>query len=453
MSLLHPAARLIDAATGQIWAGDDISGLVDAAAGTYAAQPAGVIFALTPTEVGAIARYLGAIEARRPVTLLDPDMPRPALQDLIGRFAPALITGVHEDPPDGYELQELPGLGRVWARLGEPVVEPHPDLALLLTTSGSTGNPKLVRLSHNALMSNAESIAQSLGIDGDEVAPTSLPLFYSYGMSVLNSHLLRGATVLLERTGILQRDFWTAVETHGATSLAAVPYQYEMLRRLKFDPAKYPKLRTLTQAGGRLRAELITDFAGRMAAVGGRMFVMYGQTEAAPRLAVLPPERIADKLGSVGLPVPGGSFTIEDDEVVYHGPNVMMGYAEVAADLARGDEMGGVLHTEDLGRLDDEGFLFITGRLKRMGKVFGVRVNLDDVERHLSGHGAVAAVAGDDKIHIFVEGADPDHCQVVRKETATWLDTHFTGVAVRGVEALPLMANGKIDYRSLESQL
>jgi len=115
--------------------------------------------------------------------------------------------------------------------------------------------------------------------------------------------------------------------------------------------------------------------------------------------------------------------------------------------------MGGVLHTEDLGRLDDEGFLFITGRLKRMGKVFGVRVNLDDVERHLSAHGAVAAVAGDDKIHIFVEGADPDHCQVVRKETATWLDTHFTGVAVRGVEALPLMPNGKIDYRSLESQL
>jgi acyl-CoA synthetase (AMP-forming)/AMP-acid ligase II len=226
-----------------------------------------------------------------------------------------------------------------------------------------------------------------------------------------------------------------------------------MLRRLRFDPAKYPTLRTLTQAGGRLRTELVTDFADRMATVGGRLFVMYGQTEATARMAVLPSDRIADKLGSVGLPVPGGSFSIVDGEVVYTGPNTMLGYAETAADLARGDDLGGVLHTGDLGHLDDDGFLFITGRLKRIGKVFGVRVNLDDVERTLAPHGAVAAVAGDDKLHVFVEGADAAAAQVIRKELATFLDTHFTGVDVRGVEALPLMATGKIDYRALEAAL
>ncbi len=126
-------------------------------------------------------------------------------------------------------------------------------------------------------------------------------------MSVLNSHLLRGATVVLERTGLMQRDFWTAVAEHGVTSMAFVPYQYEMLRRLRFDPAKYPALRTLTQAGGRLRTDLVTDFAQRMAAVGGRLYVMYGQTEAGPRMATLPPARLAEKLGSVGLALPGGS--------------------------------------------------------------------------------------------------------------------------------------------------
>jgi acyl-CoA synthetase (AMP-forming)/AMP-acid ligase II len=414
------------------------------------------VFALTPTRAGAVARYLGALSAGRPVALLDPDLARPALLDLLDRFVPALVTGVTQAPPDGYRADELPGLGRVWS-LHEtgPVrgAEPHPDLALLLTTSGSTGNPKLVRLSRRAVLASADAIAESLGIDGDEVAPTTLPLFYTYGLSVLNSHLVRGATIVLETTGIMQRDFWAAVERYGVTSLAAVPYQYEMLRRLRFDPAKYPALRTLTQAGGRLRPQLVADFAERMAAAGGRLVVMYGQTEAGPRMTVLPPERIADKPGSAGLPIPGSRLSIADDEVVFHGPGVMMGYAESAADLARGDELRGVLRTGDLGRLDDEGFLFITGRLKRIAKVFGVRVNLDDVERTLAPHGAVAAVAGDDRIHVFVEGADATLARSVRGELAGWLDTHFSGLDVRGLERLPLLPTGKVDYRALERSL
>jgi acyl-CoA synthetase (AMP-forming)/AMP-acid ligase II len=447
VTLLHPGARLIDATSGEVAGGAELRAMVDAAAAGYAGRPAGVVFALMRTDIPTIARYLAAIEVRRPIALLDPDLARESLLDFVDRFAPALVTGVSGEPPAGYRTD-----GDDWVRTS-PAAEAHPDLGLLLTTSGSTGNPKLVRLSRDAVLANAEAIAQSLGITADEVAPTTLPLFYSYGMSVLNSHLLRGATVVLERTGILQRDFWDAVDTYGFTSLAAVPYQYEMLRRLRFDPAKYPTLRTLTQAGGRLRAELVQDFAERMATVGGRLFVMYGQTEAAPRMATLPPDRLADKLGSVGLPLPGGSFAISDGEVVYRGPNVMLGYAETGADLARGDELGGVLHTEDLGRLDDEGFLFLTGRLKRMGKVFGVRVNLDDVEKHLAGHGAVAAVAGDDKIHVFVEGADRDRAQLVRKDLSTWLDTHFSGVDVRGIDALPLLPTGKVDYRTLEASL
>ena len=327
--------------------------------------------------------------------------------------------------------------------------EVHPDLGLLLTTSGSTGNPKLVRLSSDAVLANAEQIATVLDITADDVAITTLPLFYSYGMSVLNSHLLRGATVILERTGIMQREFWTAVVEHDVTSMAFVPYQYEMLRRLRFDPAKYPALRTLTQAGGRLRTDLVSDFAQRMATVGGSLYVMYGTTEAAPRMATLPPARLAEKLGSVGLALPGGSFAIDGEEVVYRGPNVMMGYAETAADLAKADEMGGVLPTGDLGRLDDEGFLFITGRAKRIGKVFGVRINLDDVEKHFP----VAAVPGEDRLNVFAEGVSDDGARELRTKISEWLGTHFSGVVVRSIESLPLLPNGKIDYRALEASL
>ncbi|WP_229076181.1 AMP-binding protein [Actinoplanes sp. DH11] len=407
MNLLHPDARVVDAATG-----DELTaGLIDRAAAELAGER--LLFLPMPSTVPAVARYLAALRLDIPVVLLDPE-------------------GDHTELIQRYATDEV-----------------HPDLALLLTTSGSTGNPKLVRLSRSAVLANARQVAESLGVTGDDVAITTLPLFYSYGLSVLHSHLLAGATVVLERTGIMQRDFWTAVDEHRVTSLAFVPYQYEMLRRLRFDPAKHPSVRTLTQAGGRLRAELMTDFAQRMSDAGGRLFVMYGQTEAAPRMATLPPDRLGDKLGSVGLAMPGGAFAIEDDEVVYRGPNVMMGYAESAADLVRGDEQGGVLRTGDLGRLDDEGFLFITGRLKRMGKVFGVRINLDDVEREFP----VAAVAGDDRLHVFAEGITADDARALRTKVAEWLGTHFTGVDVRPIEALPLLPNGKTDYRALEASL
>jgi acyl-CoA synthetase (AMP-forming)/AMP-acid ligase II len=407
VNLLHPGARVIDAVTGETLSEADI----DAAAAELAGET--VVFLPMATTIAAIARYLAALRLGKPVVLLDPEADHSAL---IERFTTDRV---------------------------------HPDLALLLTTSGSTGNPKLVRLSAEAVRTNTEQIAEALRITADDVAITSLPLFYSYGMSVLNSHLARGATIVLERTGLMQKDFWTAAAEHRVTSMAFVPYQYEMLRRLRFDPAKYPALRTLTQAGGRLRTDRVTEFAGKMAAVGGRLFVMYGQTEAAPRMATLPPERIDDKLGSVGLALSGGSFAIEDDEVVYRGPNVMMGYADTAADLAKGDEQGGVLRTGDLGRLDGEGFLFITGRIKRMGKVFGVRINLDDVEKNFP----VAAVAGDDKLHVFALGLSDDDARALRTKIAEWLGTHFTGVNVRTVEALPLLPTGKVDYRALEASL
>jgi acyl-CoA synthetase (AMP-forming)/AMP-acid ligase II len=191
--------------------------------------------------------------------------------------------------------------------------------------------------------------------------------------------------------------------------------------------------------------------------------VMYGQTEAAPRMATLPSERLTEKLGSAGPAIPGGSFSIRLDdgaettepgatgEVVYRGPNVMMGYAEAEAELAAGDEVGGVLATGDLGHLDGDGFLFITGRLKRIGKVFGVRVSLDDVEQMLRGHGAVAVVPGGDKIVVWLEGAEDQARKNVAKELSERLRQHVSGFDVRAIDALPLLPSGKIDYRALEA--
>jgi acyl-coenzyme A synthetase/AMP-(fatty) acid ligase len=284
------------------------------------------------------------------------------------------------------------------------------------------------------------------------VAATTLPLHDTYGLSVLHSHLVSGATVVVGDGTVMQREFWRDVARFGVTSLAAVPYQYEMLHRLHFNPADHPRLRTLTQAGGRLRAELVADFHHRMVAGGGRLIVMYGQTEATARMTVLPSGALPAKLGSVGLAVPGGSVSVAGDgEVIFRGPNVMMGYADTARDLARGDDLGGLLTTGDLGHLDDDGFLYIDGRKRRMAKIFGVRVNLDDIERMLTGHGALAAVGSDDRVRLWVEGADEPARDALRAEAARRLGTHSSGIEVRAVDRLPLLANGKVDYRSLES--
>lgn len=477
--LVAARARLVDAATGDELTGDALTGAVGAAAASLAGLPAGAVFARTGISTAAILRYLGCWAARRPVALLDPALDPATLAEMVRRFAPAAVVGLDEggagaqagDTPPGYARRTLGAVGPAWVRTGgEPAASPHPELGVMLATSGSTGSPKLVRLSRTAITSNAAAIAQVLDIDRDEVAPTSLPLFYSYGMSVLNSHLIAGATVVAVDGGVLSRDFWQAFDRYGATSLAGVPYHYEMLAKIRWSPAKHPTLRTLTQAGGRLRNEMILAYHEKVQVVGGRFYVMWGQTEAGPRMSTLPADQLPARVGSPGLALPGGELSVRLDdggetrepgvvgEIVYRGPNVMMGYAETAADLGRGDDQGGVLYTGDLGYLDDEGYLYLTGRLKRIGKVFGIRVNLDDIEKlvgqaGVDGIGPVAAVPAGDKVVLWCEGAvDADRRAEVAKLLAERMKLHRSGFDVREIGSLPLLSNGKIDYRTLEAR-
>jgi hypothetical protein len=206
--LLHPQARLIDVGTGRTYGGEDLTDLVDAAAEQFAADtarrwiaglPAGIVLAMTPTDAPAVARYLGALTAGRAVALLDPETPRPALLDLVHRLAPPLVTGVGADvPPDGYRAAELPGLGSYWSRTAAGGARPHPDMAVVLSTGGRAGDPTLLELSLSALRDNAEVMAHRLGVHAGTMAAHTPPLFTDHGLSVLNAHLLRGATVLLD---------------------------------------------------------------------------------------------------------------------------------------------------------------------------------------------------------------------------------------------------------------
>jgi acyl-coenzyme A synthetase/AMP-(fatty) acid ligase len=243
--------------------------------------------------------------------------------------------------------------------------------------------------------------------------------------------------------------------------MAGVPYSYQVLDRLRLDDLRVPELTTLTQAGGKLNSELIAKFHQLMERRHGRFFVMYGQTEATARMAILPASDLPDKLGSAGLPIPGGKFQIKREdgiltnedgvkgELVYSGPNVMLGYATQRIDLASGDLLGGTLETGDLCQLDAEGYLYVAGRMKRDAKVLGMRINLDEVEAMLKVHGPTAVVAGSDKLYIFCEYGAPPFLATLHQQLAFDLKLNHAAFEFNRIEKLPTTESGKINYAAL----
>jgi len=437
----------------------DLSGIADAIRG--AMQPRSLVFVRAANHEESLAGYLGCLRGRIVPLLLGAES-EPRLDALIEAYAPEYFWLPRSEAPSLTGFTEVFGAERyVLCRADRQDAPPlHPDLALLLSTSGSTGSPALVRLSYGNLCSNASAIAESLAITADDRPITTLPMQYTYGLSILNSHILRGCAIVLTARSIAERGFWRRLSSDSASTFGGVPYTYEMLKRLRFSTMTVPSLRMLTQAGGKLALDLSLEFAQLCAAKKIRFVVMYGQTEATARMSYLPSEYAVDKAGSIGIAIPGGALWLEDEsgveitaddtdgELVFRGPNVSMGYAERRADLARGDENGGVLRTGDLARRDAAGFYYITGRKKRMLKLFGNRVNLDEVERLLAKEGWSCACAGtDDHLRVFtVSAAGPE---VIRRWLAQQLGIHPTAFEVIPVDALPRSESGKILYSAL----
>lgn len=337
------------------------------------------------------------------------------------------------------------------------------DLALLLTTSGSTGSPKFVRQSYRNIQANTDSIVKYLNLDDRERAITSLPMNYTFGLSVINSHLAVGASLILSDKTLMQREFWQQLGDYKATSLSGVPYTFEMLDRLRFYRRDLPNLRTMTQAGGKLLPELHKKFAEYAEQTGKKFVVMYGQTEATARMSYLPPEKCLEKVGSMGVAIPGGRFFLINEngeiiteaervgELVYEGDNVTLGYAVRGEDLAKGDERHGRLETGDMAKFDKDGYFYIVGRKKRFLKIFGNRVNLDETERLIKGcfNEIDCACAGrDDAMYIFI--TDESKAKEVRNFVAETSHLNFTAFHVKYLASIPRNDVGKAIYAELE---
>ncbi|MFF0201353.1 AMP-binding protein [Streptomyces sp. NPDC005017] len=392
----------------------------------------------------ALVTYLAALSAGHPVLLVPGDNDT-TIRSLTQAYAPDVVA--------------RPGADGIWTldeRHPESAHTLHPDLALLLSTSGSTGSPKLVRLSHDNLQANAESIATYLGIDDTDRAATTLPMHYCYGLSVIHSHLLRGAGLILTEWSVSEAAFWDEFRAARGTSLAGVPYTFDLLDRAGFEHMPLPHLRRVTQAGGRLAPERVTRYAELGRRSGWELFVMYGQTEATARMAYLPPHLAAERPETIGVPIPGGSFRLQPvdghgpdvGELVYSGPNVMLGYADSPAALALGRTVR-ELHTGDLARHTPDGLYEIVGRRSRFAKILGLRVDPQQVETLLRNHQVTAYCTGDGEALAVAALAEDGDAPRIRRLIARQCGLPARAIRVRVLPELPRLATGKPDYEAV----
>lgn len=411
--------------------------------------------------VDAVVTYLAALAGGHPVLMASGDGAT-GRDALVAAYDPDVVAG-----PAG-------GRWRIAERRPDTAHRLHPDLALLLPTSGSTGSAKLVRLSHENLQANAEAIAGYLDIREADRAATTLPLHYCYGLSVLHSHLLRGASLLLTDRSVAEPGFWELFRSQRGTSFAGVPYTFDLLDRVGFEGMRLPHLRYVTQAGGKLAADRVRRYAALGRRHGWDLVVMYGQTEATARMAYLQPDLAAAHPDCIGIPIPGGGFRLDPlpdwpepdtGELVYTGPNVMLGYAQTPADLAAGATLT-ELRTGDVARRTTAGLYQIVGRRSRFVKIFGLRIDLPRVEAVLVGHGVTAGCAGDDRELVVAVERGSDRAatgegaavadQTVAGAELRRLVARECGLPVRVVRvcpvtALPRLPNGKPDYPAIRA--
>lgn len=335
--------------------------------------------------------------------------------------------------------------------------------AAIMYTSGTTGDPRGVTLSHRNLVANTQSILQYLELTEADRIVNVLPFYYSFGNSVLHTHLAAGGSIVIENSLTYPHLVVQAMATERATGFSGVPSTYALLlQRVKLADYDLSSLRYITQAGGAMAPALAQRL--RAALPAARLFVMYGQTEATARISYLPPERLDDKPGSVGIGIPGVTVEVQDadgrpvptgteGEVCARGDNVMLGYWENPAATAK-VLRGGWLHTGDLGRLDADGYLTLIGRSSEMIKTGAHRVSpleIEEVLLALDGVAECAAIGIADEIlgevikaYVVPRAGATLDSRAVQAHCRARLAVYKVPKDVAFVASLPRTASGKI---------
>jgi long-chain acyl-CoA synthetase len=463
---LGPSSHLIDAATGRTISPEDLPGLISAYGASLRSsglqEGDRVLIGCSLSSLSALV-YLGAMYAGLvAVPVEDRVVTASAGMLLEATGAKAVWTegGLRDSGIRQGSILSLQGdLAKDGLGVMPPAARHDSDLAALMATSGSTGVPRFVMVSHGNLIANTEAIIRSQQLASDERAMLILPLSYCFGASVLHTHLYQGGGVVFDRRFMFPDKVLRGVAQFGCTTFAGVPTVYNvLLRRSNIRRIAMPGLRRFLQAGGSLPSERINEM--RKAFPQTKFYAMYGQTEATARISCMEPERSLEKPGSVGRPLDNLRVRIVDEEgndvpaglvgdLLVKGPSICSGYLSDPEETRR-LFYNGWLRTDDLARQDEEGYLWIEGRKGGFLKMRGIRVSLAEAAARVTAipgvyECAARAVGHPEAGEALVLFIVPDQgATIVVEEVRRHLPAHWALDSIRLVSELPKTSTGKI---------
>lgn len=423
--------------------------------------PRSVIFCLCESCVGSLIGYLAFENNGQVPLLLSANMDAGLRTNLEQTYLPSYYW-VPERKAEEIAGEKLySACGYVLLKTENAPYSLHEKLSLLLTTSGSTGSPKLVRHKYGNLEANAVNVAKAFSWTVEEKGICDLPMNYTMGLNVINSYLVIGASVLMVKANLMDPEFWKFIKVNEGTSFCGVPFSYEVMRRIGFDKMDLPKLYTLAEGGGKLTDKMFKWIATYCKDSGKRFCATFGTSETSARMAFLNPDLALEKIGSIGKPIPNGELFLVDEiqnedgsvtgELAYRGPNVTMGYALCKEDLLKGDEFCGEYHTGDIAKRDAEGYYYIVGRKGRFLKLFGLRVSLDETERLLKTQYPTVdfvCIGNDKQMNIFTT------CAGIKNEVVLFIsgktNIHNSAFKVYVIEKIPRNEYGKVKFTELD---
>lgn len=405
-----------------------------------------------------IAAYFGCLRNGVVPLLVNGDSTWSLIQNYLDAYSPKYLFGNFKNTPCDYQVIDSWREGILFRSISEKDYEIFQKLALLQPTSGTTGEPKCVRTSYKNIDFITRKISEYFNLNSERTQISSLPFNYTFGLSILNASVQTGGDLVLNSNSVMNIEFWQDFIKYKVTDLAGVPFQFQALENRGLPSAAFNSLKCVSQAGGALTEAEARWWCEYLDNKQVQFFVMYGQTEASPRISYFETNRHKDKIGSVGKPIDGGKIEIVNaneagiGEITYYGKNVCLGYAESSMDLINKDEFNGKLETGDLGFKTRDGFIYIHGRKKRFLKLAGKTIHLDFLENNLKVKSSanVIALGSDKKLLIFVEGNIPENFNEVVFEN---LDLSKNLIEIQSLKEFPRLMSGKIDYNKLQNKL
>tara|TARA_B100000902_G_C27216501_1_gene867271 strand:- start:77 stop:1339 length:1263 start_codon:yes stop_codon:yes gene_type:complete len=412
--------------------------------------------------------YVSLVKKRFPILVLDHKISKKFLKNIIKLYKPENICcsiknnffTISKDFVINFEFRNFQFLKNI----NKDNFKVKNNLSILATTSGTTGSFKLIRQTYDNITSNTFSIIKYLKLNKNNITITNLPLSYTFGMSVINTHLEVGSKIAVTSNTIFEKEFWKLFRINQINTIYGVPYTYEILDKLNFFSKNTSSVKMFAQAGGKMTENLQKKISFYVNKYKKIFFIMYGQAEATTRISYLPSKKFSKKIGSIGIPIPGGKIKLVDKnnlvikkpniagEILYSGKNVCMGYAYDRYDLNCKNQWNGKIYTGDLARRDSDGFYYIVGRKKRFAKIYGLSINLDDIENILKSkfqHSNFAVISLKNKIKIFSSTRD------IKNKILNYLNRNLnipsTCFIYNFIKKIPKSKNGKNNYKILSN--